>query len=181
MMSKLRWLLGALGLAVAAGAAAQMPPPGSGGHGFAHGIARADFCPDPRGGAGDGPDAERGPDDAGRRYLHGLSLTDEQQDRIFDIVHEQSPKLRQIARLARRAREQLRELAVSDRYDEAQVKTLAETAARANAEAALLRAQVDHAVVAVLTEEQRHQAFSGRPVSSCGEGPEVLGHGAGWH
>ena len=93
-------------------------------------------------------------------YLRGLSLSDDQQDRIFSILHEQAPRMRLQVRAAHKAREQLRQLATAEKYDENQAKSLAEAGGKAESEIALMRAQADHDIAALLTPYQRNEAFS---------------------
>lgn len=95
-------------------------------------------------------------------FLHGLTLSDEQQDRIFDLLHEQAPRVRQLARAAHKSHEQLHELGLSDKYDEAAAQALVDAATKAESELALIHTRTDHAIVALLTPEQRKRA-SARP------------------
>lgn len=94
-------------------------------------------------------------------FMHGLMLSEAQRDKIFDILHAQAPKLRQHHKALRKAREALRLLALSTRYDEAHARALAEDGAEAMAQIALLHAQADHELFALLTPEQRKQAEAG--------------------
>jgi periplasmic protein CpxP/Spy len=114
-----------------------------------------------------GPDAGPGFEGPLAPFLRGVELSDDQQDRIFAVLHEQAPRARQAARAAHRAREQLRALATSDSYDETAAKTLADTAAKAEAELGLLRAHADHAVIGVLTAGQRKQALAAPVGAEC--------------
>lgn len=116
-----------------------------------------------------------GPDGAGGffepplpPYLHGIALSDEQQDRIFAIFHELSPKLREQSRAARKAHEALHELALKDAFDEAKAQSLADSGAKADEAITLLRLHADRDVLAVLTPEQRKLAQSEHPGLDCG-------------
>jgi protein CpxP len=95
-------------------------------------------------------------------YLRGLDLTKEQQDKIFDIMHNQVPALRTKANEARQAHEELQRLSLSATFVEAKAKGLADTGARAMAELALLRARADQQIYRLLTPEQR-RAMEDRP------------------
>jgi Spy/CpxP family protein refolding chaperone len=90
-------------------------------------------------------------------YLHNVALSDEQQDKIFALLHAQAPQVRQLARTLRRSRTQLRDLGLADQYDETAARGLVDAASRADGELALLRARTDHAIRALLTPEQRRQ------------------------
>jgi len=93
-------------------------------------------------------------------FLHGLTLTDDQQDKIFDVLHGRAPAVRQLLRSVQKTRGQLHDLGVSDNYDEAAVRALAETQSKAEGDLAVLRARTDHEILALLTPEQRKQAAS---------------------
>jgi Spy/CpxP family protein refolding chaperone len=89
-------------------------------------------------------------------FLRGLDLTEAQRDRIFEIMHAQAPIARQKSREARTAREALRDLAMSTRYDEGRARALATEDARAGADLALMRARSEHQIFALLTPDQRN-------------------------
>ena len=89
--------------------------------------------------------------------LRGLTLTESQRDKVFTIFHAQAPTLRENIKAARRAQEDLQRLALSARFDEAKAKSLAESCARSIGTLALLRAEGEHEIYALLTEEQRQQ------------------------
>jgi Spy/CpxP family protein refolding chaperone len=112
-------------------------------------------------------------------YLHGLALSDDQQDRIFDLLHEQAPAARQLLRSLQKSRSQLHELGLSDKYDESAVRTLADAQSKAEGDLAVLRAHTDHEIRVLLTAEQRKQmATDARDPGAHdrpGPGP---GHGA---
>jgi len=115
------------------------------------------------GGPPPGPGGPAGLDMPVPPYLHALTLSDEQQDRIFDLLHAQAPHVRQLVRRLHKAGEQLRGLGLSETYDEAAARALVEASTAAQAELALLRTRTDHAILAVLTPEQRKQVASEAP------------------
>lgn len=130
-----------------------------------------EFPAGPPQGPGAGPDAPP-------PYLRGLTLSDDQQDRIFDLLHAQAPHMRQLARSLHKSRTQLLALGLSDKYDETAARGLIDASTGAEAELALLRARTDHAIMAVLTPEQRGQVASGAPA----RGPREHGAPEGcWH
>lgn len=91
------------------------------------------------------------------RFLRGLDLTEQQHDRIFEIVHRQAPAMRERARALGRARQELGALAMSSQYDEARAKALSDGLATAVGEMAMERARTANAVWQQLTPEQRRQ------------------------
>lgn len=91
-------------------------------------------------------------------FLHELDLSEAQQDKIFDIMHALEPQMREKAKAAHKARHELHEMSLSDKFDEARARALADTAARAEADMSLLRARSMQQVLALLTPEQRKQA-----------------------
>lgn len=114
------------------------PPPGFG-HGPGHGAG--------------GPGAPGLPP-----FLHGIDLSEAQQDKIFAATYAQAPLLREQEKIAFKAHAQLRELAGSSAYDDAKASALASTAAQAMAQISLLHARLEQQLLAVLTPEQRKQA-----------------------
>ena len=114
------------------------PPPGFG-HGPGHGPG--------------GPGAQGLPP-----FLHGIDLSEAQQDKVFAATYAQAPLLREQEKIAFKAHAQLRELAGSSAYDDAKASALASTAAQAMAQISLLHARLEQQLLAVLTPEQRKQA-----------------------
>jgi len=106
-------------------------------------------------------------------FLHGVVLTEEQRDKIFEIMHAQVPGLRAREKELRQAFDGLRKLALADEFDDIKAKALADAAARAQAEIALTRARTDYKIYRLLTTEQRKQmqAPRQRDGEPCGEPP----------
>jgi len=94
-------------------------------------------------------------DDRPPPYLMGLTLSEEQQDKIFAILHAAAPANRDHMKKARKAREALRDLAQSSAYTSEKAAALAQAESAAEAELSLLRARTDHDIFMVLTPEQR--------------------------
>lgn len=90
-------------------------------------------------------------------FLHGIALSEAQQDKVFAASHAQAPLLREQQKIAFKAHEQLRQLAASSTYDDARAGALANTAAQAMAQASLLQARLEQQLLALLTPEQRQQ------------------------
>lgn len=93
----------------------------------------------------------------GPRALHGLDLSEAQRDRLFELRHAQAPALREQGKVLREARRELRELSMSDAYDEAKAREISERAAGAASELSLLRARGNNEAWKLLTAEQREK------------------------
>jgi Spy/CpxP family protein refolding chaperone len=90
--------------------------------------------------------------------LGALKLDEAQADKVFEILHAQAPAVRSATKTLRKANDELRALALSESYDAAKARTLADAASRAMGELALMRADADHRIWSVLTAEQRRRA-----------------------
>lgn len=101
----------------------------------------------------------RGHDMQGWRghMLRQLDLTQAQQDQIFKIRHDQAQAFYDQRKAVRAASKSLRELTKADSFDEAKAKQAADALGQAQAQVALLRAQTQAQIRAVLTPEQRQQ------------------------
>ena len=89
--------------------------------------------------------------------LRGLTLTESQRDKVFTILHARAPRLRENIKAVRRAHEDLQQLALSAQFDQAKAKSLVDSCARSIGTLELLRAEGEHEIYALLTEEQRQQ------------------------
>lgn len=100
------------------------------------------------------------PDDAGPAlpFLRDLKLTESQRDQIFKIFHDQAPALREKHKELHKLHQELHALTFSAQYDEAKIKTLAESSARTMAEIVEMRAASLNQVYQLLTPEQRKKA-----------------------
>jgi len=105
-----------------------------------------------------GPEEDRPP-----RFLMDLNLTDEQQDKVFAIMHAAAPALRDQSKAVRKARDALHELSQSSQFNEAAAAALAQTQGSAESRLALLRTHLEHQVYSILTADQRRQAAERRP------------------
>ncbi len=94
--------------------------------------------------------------------LRGIKLTEAQEDKLFDLIMAQAPMERAKAKEAFKALDELRRLADGDRFDREKARQLAETHAQAMAQLALMHAELDAKVRALLTPEQRKQADEAR-------------------
>ena len=96
-------------------------------------------------------------------FLGGVHLSEEQDDRVFDLVHAQEPALRNAHKAVEHARRELQEMVMSGNYDEAKASALAHSGADASADASLIRARIDSQVLQVLTPAQRRQIMERPP------------------
>jgi protein CpxP len=140
------------------------PPAGSSDDG--HGAPREIDCharrgPMPGPGFGGFPGGVRAWD-APPPYLAGLTLTEEQQDKVFGILYAAAPAIREQAKALRKAREALEELTTTAQYQETRAKALAEASAKADSQLALLRARTERDIYLLLTPEQRVQMLDRR-------------------
>jgi protein CpxP len=103
-------------------------------------------------------------------YLTSLTLTEEQQDKVFGILYAAAPAIREQTKALRKAREALGELTTTAQYQETRAKALADTSAKADSQLALLRARAERDIYLLLTPEQRMRMLDRRR--------ERLAHGA---
>jgi Spy/CpxP family protein refolding chaperone len=90
-------------------------------------------------------------------FLHGLDLSEAQQDKVFTILHGQEPYVREQGKALRKAQQALHALGRADKYDDAQAGSLAQAAAQAMSNLELQRVRTEQKLLAVLTSEQRKQ------------------------
>jgi len=100
---------------------------------------------------------EHGGWDMHPRLLMGLKLSEEQEDKVFTILHSVAPAMRDQMKALRKAHEGLRGLPTSAQYDDAHAKALSDAAGKAMGQLAYLRTRTEHEIYAVLTPEQRTQ------------------------
>jgi periplasmic protein CpxP/Spy len=90
-------------------------------------------------------------------HLRGLNLTEQQRDQIFKIHHDSVPAMREQMKQVEKARTDLRQIAMADKFDEAKARQAADAQAKAMANMAVMRAQTMNRVRQVLTPEQRQK------------------------
>ena len=95
--------------------------------------------------------------------LHGVELTEVQQDAVFDLIHAQIPAQRALDKKAANALDELHHLGANDRFNAKQAHALAEAYAQAQAQLTFNQAELDSKLRAVLTPEQRQQLDARRP------------------
>ncbi len=91
------------------------------------------------------------------RLLRRLDLTENQRDRIFDILYARVPAIREQAKALRKASLELRAMALSGRFDEARAAALVEAGADARAGMASIRNQIENQIHQALSPEQRQR------------------------
>ena len=90
-------------------------------------------------------------------FLTEVNLTEDQQDKVFAILHAVAPALREQAKAERKAREALHDLGRAAQFDAGNASALAQALGKAESQLALLRVRTEHDLCAVLTDEQRAQ------------------------
>lgn len=89
--------------------------------------------------------------------MRGLNLTEQQRDQIFKIHHDSVPAMREQMKQVTKARSELRQIAMADKFDEAKARQAADAQAKALSNMAVMRAQTMSRVRQVLTAEQRQK------------------------
>ena len=90
-------------------------------------------------------------------FLHGIELSEAQQDKVFAILHAQAPLMRDQHKAVMKAHEALHALAVSGRFDDARASALAQSVGQAMARITLEQVRSEQQLRALLTAEQRAQ------------------------
>ena len=93
----------------------------------------------------------------GLPFLHGLELSESQEDKLFLLMHNQAPYLREQQRAHDKAMRALHEMRDAEKFDDAAAAKLAQAAAQAEANLALAHIRTHQKVLALLTPEQRKQ------------------------
>lgn len=96
----------------------------------------------------------------GLPLLHGIELSESQEDKLFQLMHSQAPYLREQQRAHEKAMRALHEMRNADKFDDAAAAKLAQAAAQAQANLTLAHIRTHQKVLALLTPEQRDQLNS---------------------
>ena len=99
----------------------------------------------------------------GLPMLHGVDLSEAQQDAAFELVHAQAPAQRAFEKKAVKALEELQRLSASEQFNAKQARVLADAYAQAQAQLAYNQAELEAKLRALLTAEQRQQIDSPHP------------------
>lgn len=87
--------------------------------------------------------------------LHRLNLSDEQQDKVFELMQSQMRQQHEAMRAGRKAHEELSQLTRAPGFDAARAKVLADQLGQYHAQQLLRQAQAESQLRALLTPEQR--------------------------
>jgi len=150
--SRKKLLAGCLALAVPLAAMAAAPPDGKA---PGQGSACDREMRGPQGGPMGGAPPGMFPGDHPPPYLMDLNLTEDQQDKVFAIMHASAPAMRDQFKAVRKAREALHDLGHAAQFDSGNAGSLAQALGKAESQLALLQARNEHDIFAVLTDEQR--------------------------
>lgn len=90
-------------------------------------------------------------------FLHGLELTEEQRDKIFDITYAQIPEMRKLHKELRDLHQQQKTLPLSAEYDAGKMKKLVDAETKLHAEKMLKMAETHNKIYKLLTDEQRKE------------------------
>lgn len=91
------------------------------------------------------------------RGLQRLDLSEAQEDKIFDLMHQRAPEMRQQMKALKKNEQALQTLRQAANFDEKQAKTLIDNIARQRANMELARLQGERQVLDILNPEQRQQ------------------------
>ena len=152
--SRNKLLAGCIALAVPLAAMGAPPPDGKA---DGHGAACDREMRGPPGGPMGGPPPGMFGGDRPPPYLMELNLTEDQQDKVFAIMHASAPAMRDQFKAVRKAREALHDLGRAAQFDTGNAGSLAQALGKAESQLALLQARNDHDIFAVLTDEQRKE------------------------
>lgn len=84
-----------------------------------------------------------------------LNLTDTQRSELKQLVEKSRPQIREYRNQIRQAKESLMKSMMNGQYNESKVKTWAQQQADAMEKLVVLRAQTQHQIYMILTQEQR--------------------------
>lgn len=90
-------------------------------------------------------------------FMRGIALTDEQRNAITQVIESQMPTIIAKSKSLESAHAMLREMAVNRQYNETLANALGQTIADNSAALALLQAEREYQVYAILTPEQARQ------------------------
>lgn len=87
--------------------------------------------------------------------LHRLNLSDEQHDKVFELLQSQMRQQHEAMRAGRKAHEELRKLSQEPVFDVTKAKAAADQISQLMSQQMLLRAKTESQVRALLRPEQR--------------------------
>ena len=89
--------------------------------------------------------------------LKRLNLSDEQQDKIFKLMHEQMPAQRDKMKSVEKLEQSLSDLKQANDYSDSKARSLVDQIAKARADMEMDRITTERKVLEILTLEQRQQ------------------------
>ena len=92
------------------------------------------------------------------KMLRKLDLTEEQQDKVFELMHEQKPIMRDKMKEMRQARQSIHDAVMSEAYDAKQINQLADKQGKMVAEMIKMRTNNFNQIYSLLTPEQKIKA-----------------------
>lgn len=105
----------------------------------------------------------------GMGMLRGLDLTQAQRDQLFALMHGQMPAQRAQAQELHKAMDELRQLGAGGGFDADKARALTDRIGKLHADRAMMHAETDAKLRALLTPEQRKQ-FDARQGHAHGRG-----------
>ena len=114
-------------------------------------------------------------------FLHGITLSPEQQTQAFALIHTAMPALFTSRQEAEHTRRTMQQLAMSGQFDERHASLLADRLAKAEAAQAQQMMHLDATLLALLDAEQRQQIGNGKGPggNNCRQGSAFSHHQAG--
>lgn len=92
------------------------------------------------------------------KMLRKLDLTEEQQDKVFELMHKQKPAMRDKMKEMRQARQAIHDAVMSEAYDAKQINQLADKQGKMVAEMIKMRTNNFNQIYSLLTPEQKIKA-----------------------
>lgn len=89
--------------------------------------------------------------------VHFLNLSSEQQDKVFQIVHDNETQLYQNHKTIREAHKELRDMTTSNSYDNAKALAISNQMGSAIASNVAIRTQINRQIYELLTPEQKRK------------------------
>ncbi len=100
------------------------------------------------------------------RFLNGIKLTDEQNDKIFALTYPEIPKKHDRMKQRMQLIRTMQTLSSNDKLDENQVKIVAEKLATIEKEELISKVMIENKIFQTLTAEQRTQLLQNQTQES---------------
>ncbi len=89
-------------------------------------------------------------------FMFGLNLTNDQEDKIFEIIYPGIPKHRNLIKQKQQLIISLRDLSKSDKFDETLAKIIVDKLIGIEKEELIDKASIDNRIYKILSSEQRY-------------------------